>query len=163
MGEELADREGALLAVNHFKRAALAHAPIHDIERKTLQDGFDDGLLLLQIISKLALIGRADVQPSAVPLHTCIGIIAIAVYQFANAYGLQFYLHIRFLYLLLVRCLFFKCQQAGLAHQPIVVFLTLKAARTTILLAPVKWQAVSLAMDSNWGDSPIESSAFIIG
>ena len=97
VGEVLANRQGALLPVNHFKMAVFAHAPVHDIERETFQDGIYDRLLLFQVVPELTLIGRADVQLAAIALHAGIDVVAIAVYQVTDGYGLQFYLHILFL------------------------------------------------------------------
>ena len=79
MSAKLANRQGALLTVNHLEVAVFADTPIHDVQRKTLQYGIDDCLLLFHIITKLALIRRSDVQLAAITLYAGVRIIGIAV------------------------------------------------------------------------------------
>ena len=79
MSTELANRQGALLTINHLEITVFADTPIHDVKREALQNSIDDCLLLFHIITKLALIRRSDVQLAAITLYAGVRIIGIAV------------------------------------------------------------------------------------
>lgn len=91
--EELANREGTLLSVNHFVLVVADDAPVHDVEGKSLHDGVDDCLLLFEVVAEFALIGGADVEPPAIPDDSGIGVVEVSVNQVADWYGFQFDLH----------------------------------------------------------------------
>ena len=88
-GHVLADGERALLPVHHFVGAfsivAAAH-PVHHAHRVAVQHGADDGLLLPFVVNELALVGRADVQFSAVAAHALLFAVGIAVEDFADGH-----------------------------------------------------------------------------
>lgn len=93
MVEKLANREGALLPVNHFVLVVADNAPVHDVEGESLHDGVDDGLLLFEVVAEFALIGWPDVEPPAIPDDAGIGVVEVSVNQVADWYGFQFDLH----------------------------------------------------------------------
>ena len=75
----LADGERALLPVDDFVIAVLAHRPIHHVQRKVLPDAVDHRISLLVFVDELPLIRRTNVELAAVRDDALLGVVREAV------------------------------------------------------------------------------------
>ena len=95
----LAQRQRALLAVHHLEGAlgivAAAH-PVHHIERIAVQHRGDNGLLLLFVIDKLALVRGTDVELSVIASHALLIVVHITLDNFTNGHLDLLYRHHNF-------------------------------------------------------------------
>jgi hypothetical protein len=64
--DELADTDGSLLSVQHFKGAILIFHSVHHIEREMFLNGLDDGVSLGFLVDEFSLIFRANIKFTAV-------------------------------------------------------------------------------------------------
>jgi hypothetical protein len=89
----LAEGDGALLAVHHLVRAFVGDHPVHDVQRKALADGVDDGIPFLVVVNELALVLGTDVESAAVTDDTLLGAVEIALSDLTDGDFVQLDLH----------------------------------------------------------------------
>lgn len=82
----LADADGALLTVDDFESAVAARSPIHHIQWEAVSKRVDDGIALLFLVDKFALVRWTHIQLAAVGAHAILGIVFVTVCQFAHGY-----------------------------------------------------------------------------
>lgn len=97
----LADTDCALLSVNHFVGAVIAHRPIHDVEREVFDNGIDYGIALLVLIDKFALVFGADIEATAIAYDTFVVVVGITCDKVADGYFVKFDIH--WFYFLILR------------------------------------------------------------
>ena len=91
-----AKRKGALLAVHDFIGAfgiIAAFYPIHHVQGIAVQNGCNDGLLLLLVVDKFALVGRANVEQTAKTTNSQFFVIYITLDHLADSYIHFVYCH----------------------------------------------------------------------
>ncbi len=89
----MAEADRALLAVQHFKAAVRVLHPIHHIQGEALADGIQHRVALFGVVDEFALVLGPDVEPAAVPQHAFLGVIHVALGDFADADFFQFNFH----------------------------------------------------------------------
>lgn len=65
--------------------------PIHHIERVTIENGSDNGLLSFVVINKLALVGRANIELAAIAAHALLIVVNVALCNLAYGYFYLFF------------------------------------------------------------------------
>ena len=94
----LADRDSPLLSVNDLVSAIRPYGPVHHIERVALLESVDDGLALLVLVNKRALVLRADVEFATIPDNAVGGeILFIALEEILNLDVMRLDIHFSFL------------------------------------------------------------------
>ncbi len=91
--DKLADRQSPLLPINNLERPVAAHRPIHRVERKALEDRVRHRPLLFGRIDELALVSRANVEPSVKSRYTVLSPVAESRHEFADSDFVKFNLH----------------------------------------------------------------------
>ena len=80
----LAQRDAALLPVDDFVAAVVAHRPVHDVEREAVRHRVYDRVALPCVVDELSLVGRPDVEPPAVAAHAALGVVLVAFGQLSD-------------------------------------------------------------------------------
>ena len=97
VGQPLADRDGALLTVQHLIGAVLVLRPVHDVQREVMEDGIHDRRPLFVVVDELPLIGGTDVeQPPVGHDLPALVVVAVAVEDLADGDLMEFYFHVFF-------------------------------------------------------------------
>ena len=92
----LAETYRSLLAVKHFEGAVLVFHPVHNVQRKALVYGIDNGVAFFVVVNELPLILRADIQSAAVTDNAFLVVIQVTVHYFPYSYLVKFNFHFLF-------------------------------------------------------------------
>ena len=91
--QEAADAQGTLLAVEKLKCSVLNAYPVHDVDGAALHDAVDDCVLLLLLVDKFTLEGRADVEFAVIAPYAFVVGIDVAVEEFSDGDVMKLYIH----------------------------------------------------------------------
>ena len=89
----LANADGSLLTVQHFKVAVIALYPIHNIQGKVAHDSMYYLIALFILINKFTLKSRSNIQLAAIPYNAVFCAVLVPRHDIAHRDFMQFNLH----------------------------------------------------------------------